>query len=569
MFAGLPTNPFAVKNENQNQEDTDDIKLKMKGLNKCFVESAKKLYEISPEADFTKLFNQYSQHLASFSVSLNKVHVPAATSEVSTSNFSKNVPMESKEGFEPVNLVESPKVIEQVSSFDSFKPMHMDTPIESFETAAFKILLPPPFLGFKTSGTKTETPASTEPLTSNSFASTKDSNTCVDKSETTAKVESNSIATKPFSFNSLKPVESTTAPISTAAIDNGPTAFKPFSFGSSSTLTAEAPKVDSFDTKLPATTAPAAFSFDAKSSATTAPSTFSFDAKSPATTAPSAFSLDAKPTATTAPVAISFDEKSPVTAAPSAFSFDTKSPVTTAPAAFSFGSTSTTAADNGPLAFKPFSFGASSTTTTDQPSGTTEAPKFSFGSTTSTTLPTFSFGSSGGFAFNVPSASATTSKADQSCGEDDEIPAEEAESFNIKRSNSEQFKTGAGEENESSLHEERCKVFMMDMNPESSSGGWIDLGVGIFKINRYNNETGKSRILCRTEGNGKVILNTLISVPGMDVSSMEGKKEVALLAFGPDGKPTKYLIRVKTVEQAINLKSAILSEIEHVKSNKK
>jgi hypothetical protein len=100
------------------------------------------------------------------------------------------------------------------------------------------------------------------------------------------------------------------------------------------------------------------------------------------------------------------------------------------------------------------------------------------------------------------------------------------------------------------------------------TGAWIDLGVGVFKINRYNNETGKSRVLCRSEGNGKVILNALVSVPGMNVTNTEGKREVALLAVGPEGKLVKYLIRVKTLELAGELKTAIMSEIDYVKSGK-
>ena len=77
------------------------------------------------------------------------------------------------------------------------------------------------------------------------------------------------------------------------------------------------------------------------------------------------------------------------------------------------------------------------------------------------------------------------------------------------------------------------------MMERGGANGWIDLGVGIFKINRYNNEKGKSRVLCRAEGSGKVILNTLVNVPGMDVSTIEGKKSAPCWLSARTANPQK------------------------------
>lgn len=521
----MPTNPFATsQNEGVDQETVD---LKMRGLNKSFVESAQKLYERSPEADFTKLFRQYSQHMATFSVGFLKVTAPVEPTHVapavSTFNFPKPAPIESIKPVDPVKPaasinpfkpVEPAKPIEwYVESFEpieSFKPAEPTKVVEAFKPFEFSKPAEP----FKPIESSFKPIDSLKPV--ESF-----------KPVETVKAFEPLKIVQVIEPKVIEPKQEIVAPSTSFSFGNGSTT----NFAKTETPSATA------------TTPFASFSFGAGNSFSST-STATEEKPSVAFT-PFSFGSSSKAEPSNVP------ETAPVTAA--------------APAAFSFGSTATTGTESSPFAFKPFSFGAASTLA-EQPAAT-EAPKLSFGSTNTTALPTFSFGaaagSTGGFSFNVPAVTAAASKAEQSGGEDDEIPAEEAESFNITRSNSEQFKTGAGEENESSMHEERCKLYMGD-----STGGWTDLGVGIFKINRYNNETGKSRVLCRTEGNGKVILNTLVSVPGTEVSGYEGKKEVALLAFGPEGKLTKYLIRVKNVDLAVNLKAALLSEIEYVRANK-
>lgn len=500
----------------------------MRGLNKSFVESAQKLYERAPAADFSKLFDQYKNHLNSFSVNFKAMDVEEVKKPES--------------GFEPIKSV----------PFENVKPV---------------VDMPKPFT-FKP----------TKPIEITTIVSDSESSKESEKSEESEKssneeVKEESNIIKPFTFEPLKSSEpSTTKPFSfgfsesKSEVNAAVPAFKPFAFGSST----EAKPIESTTPSAPEIK-PFTFGGEVKPVATEASETTNVPAFKPFTFGSSATN-PTKSISTTFKIG-SIEENNKTE--------NVETGTTVKP--FSFGSTVTESAKPASVettnASKPFSFGSSTNETTVKP--------FSFGSSTTSTeiskpfsfgapvasigglapLPTFSFGttnpstSAAPFSFIVPVAKSENHSGGE---DDDEIPAEEAESFTLTRTNNEQLKTGAGEENETTQHEERCKIFMMD--PVKNE--WIDLSVGIFKINRYNTGSGKSRVLCRSEGSGKVILNTLISVPGTDVTRMEGKKEVAMLAIGPDGKPTKYLIRVKTLEQADALKAALSSEIEYVKANK-
>lgn len=556
MFAGLPKNPFSFPTSQAQQ--VEDFDLKMRGLNKCFVESAQKLLEKSPAADFSKLFDQYKNHLATFSVKLSKEAEPVKKVEQPVKPALESIKPAPTSTFFQTNVPSKPAMTEAIE-------------IDSESSSSDEEVKAPVFKPFNFGSTSTAKPADTEKTTT--FEVKPSVFEQIPKFELPS-----SSKPEPFTFglsSAQKPAETKPEPASESTVP----AFKPFSFGSSTTSTqssipftfglSAAPKTEpQAETKIAQDSKPEAQESSTSSVTQQSSQPFSFglstapkteDIKSEAQASPSAESSNFgfKP--------FSFGSQTTETATgtlkPFSFGSTTTIPSETTPKPFSFGSGSSDSA-------KPVSFGSSSTNTDST------KPSFSFGSTSNNTatpsssigvlapLPTFSFGGAQpGFSFTIPPA-----KGDQSGGEEagDEIPPEEAESFTLTRTNNEQLKTGAGEENETCQHEERCKVFMMD----TTNNGWIDLGVGIFKINRYNNETGKSRVLCRSEGNGKVILNTLVSVPGMDVSRMEGKKEVAMLAIGPEGKPTKYLIRVKTLEQADSLKAALSSEIEYVKSNK-
>ena len=508
--------------------------LKMRGLNKSFINSAQKLFETAPEADFSKLFDQYKNHLATFTKSeatLTATPVtaaPATTTTTTTFAFpaapSQPAPISITKPVEPIKPVfEAPKPIES-------KPIE---PMKSF----FEI--PKAAEPIKS---VFEVPKTVEPVKS-VFEAPKSSEPVKSVFEAPKPAEP-MLFTKPA--EPIAPLFGLTKPAEPVKLSTE--SFKPVF---------EAPK-------------------PTEPSKTTEESTFKpfvppepFKLPEPLKTEVTKIS-EPEVTKTDEPVASTVPAFKP-------FSFGTTdSSIAFKP--FSFGSTeavnpstasvsaSTLEPESTAPAFKPFSFGSSSATTPFTFGSTTGTSSGnSFTSTATAPLPSFSFGTSAptsAFSFSMPPQPASKESGDE---DNNEIPAEEAESFTLTRTNNDQLKTGAGEENETCQHEERCKVFMME---RGGANGWIDLGVGIFKINRYNNEKGKSRVLCRAEGSGKVILNTLVNVPGMDVTTIEGKKECALLAIGPDGKPTKYLIRVKTLEQAESLKAAILAEIDYIKANK-
>lgn len=586
MFAGLPTNPFGQpsKPSTASVEIDEDYDLKIRGLNKSFVESAQKLLERSPAADFSKLFQQYSKHLASFSVNLSNgeekkpIIEPvskAAFEPAKKFEFSKPAEKPTEKHFESPQSTNMPKFAELYRPIDLSKPVETSKPMEISKPFTF--------------GTTAAKPVEFKPVPSISAVEVvkKEPEVIeVDKSNSESSSEGEAVteAAPKFSFNFgsgpviEKTVEKTTEKVTATAT------FAPFSFGSATATTSEPSKNFSFGSSTAPSQPTKPFSFGTTTAASEPTKPFSVGSSSEAFVfKPFSIGYSVTNTETTAPSApdVASTESSNTPFKSFSFGSSVEAPkldivsATTTPASTDVPATAPVTAIAPAAASNIFSFGSDAPSSTFSFGATTEtkqaessAPKFSFGSSSIgglAPLPTFSFGapSSSNFSFNVPAAASSGKTGEQSDDGGDEIPAEEAESFSLTRTNTEQLKTGAGEENETSQHEQRCKVFMMD-----STGSWIDLGVGIFKINRYNNESGRSRVLCRTEGNGKVILNALVSVPGMNVTSTEGKKEVALLAIGPESKLVKYLIRVKTLEQAEELKTAILNEIEYVKNGK-
>jgi hypothetical protein len=166
--------------------------------------------------------------------------------------------------------------------------------------------------------------------------------------------------------------------------------------------------------------------------------------------------------------------------------------------------------------------------------------------------------------------------------EEEGIPAGEEASFSGDRTNTELIKTGAGEEDERTVIEQRIKLFMLE---KGGTGTWKDLGVCIVKVNEGSNlsasgeaeggvvrsDSGKNRhaggvsdtmapkrrILARSEGTGKVLLNSWLNAT-VHVDYVEGKNNFTLLAFNSsEGRPVQYLIRGKEVQQVKELYESI------------
>jgi hypothetical protein len=217
---------------------------------------------------------------------------------------------------------------------------------------------------------------------------------------------------------------------------------------------------------------------------------------------------------------------------------------------------------------KPFSFNAEA-----KPFGPTEinAKPLAFNQSASESKPTFPFeaptSSAGGkfqFSFGAPlpsfgqpSTGGTATEPIEIKGSDDEgIPIGEEDSFSNLRDN-ELIKTGVGEEDENSLSEQRCKLFIFEKEK-----GWTDLGVAIFKINQRKDDADKSRILARAEGSGRILINSWINVNTVCEHAV-GKREFNLLCV-QDGRPARYLVRVKEPDEARLLAEKITSLIPTV-----
>ncbi len=572
MFAGLPKNPFnpsapssaptsqiefsAASNFiTQSNFTTGD---NMRGLNACFIDSVKQVLERDPAANFSKLFRQYKKHLGTFTETSASEE---SNNESSESDFDylneevtlvKTVPRRRKprtfsfeiqpdqEAQKPAKVEETqnPAKVNGPAESSTVSKQIIDTPItidmsskpneKLFTNASVTKQLHP--VCDKTPFTAIISPDQIEPVSERTLGMNNEQKpfTFGMSSEQKPFTFGATVEEKPFTFSTT-----TEHKISSmgASAEEKPFTFKmssgqkPFSFGA-----ATEQKPSSF-------------------SANTEQKSFTFGATTEGNPSSLGAGAEEKPN-----LGVAIEQKP--------FTFGTA----TEQKPFTFGAT----AEQKPFSFgatneqKPFTFGA---TTEQKPftfGATTEQKPFSFG-TTAEQKP-FSFEASSTLpAFSLNTTPMATHKTDANSDNDDaEIPAEEAENFNLTRSSSEQLKTGAGEENETCQHEERCKIYLL--NNETKE--WSDLGVGIFKINRFMNAEGKSRILCRAEGSGKVTLNVLITSKGTEASLPEGKKEIALMCIGANGHPEKYLVRVKTVEQAAAINSALQTEIIYVQSFK-
>lgn len=209
----------------------------------------------------------------------------------------------------------------------------------------------------------------------------------------------------------------------------------------------------------------------------------------------------------------------------------------------------------------------SSKASTTGPSPTTmSTPSFSFGgltSSSSTATATAATPFSFSFSTPLPSFGALTQPAPAGANDptaheenDEGIPEGEEASFSGERTNTELIKRGVGEEGEETIAEERIKLFFLERD---SGGGWKDLGIAIAKVNR-SQDTGKRRLLARSEGTGKVLLNTWISGTATKVDHIGGTKDLTLICMGTEGKPVQYLMRCKEPAQAASFSATIINQ---------
>ncbi|KAJ2704259.1 hypothetical protein FB645_003414 [Coemansia sp. IMI 203386] len=251
--------------------------------------------------------------------------------------------------------------------------------------------------------------------------------------------------------------------------------------------------------------------------------------------------------------------KTPTPTKPVAFSFGNSNNIGNVSAgspsagfSFSFGKPSSNDIKDGEEAKKPFSFGfkkgtgfGANSPSNAGSSGDNAKPAFAFG-----------FGNSSGNNTSAAAAAAVADAGAQSKDTNDDDSADQDQENDDQEDKKEP--TTAGEEGETTEHVVRSKLYMWD----SDSKQYKDLGIGSFKVNTWILDNGgkRGRVLCRQEGSDKVTLNAAM-FKEMQVENTAGKKEVGILIVD-EGKPTRYLVRVKNAEFARNLFNAI----EKVKS---
>ncbi|KAF9355389.1 hypothetical protein BGX26_006637 [Mortierella sp. AD094] len=136
------------------------------------------------------------------------------------------------------------------------------------------------------------------------------------------------------------------------------------------------------------------------------------------------------------------------------------------------------------------------------------------------------------FAFQVPPPVATTSSDATAGQEDNEKMPDDTKSQLVDNRE--------GEEDEKTVFEVRAKLFSIINNE------YKDLGVGQFRVNE-NSETKKRRMIMRTSG---------WVIQGMPAK--RDKNNITLFAI-EEGKPRKFMLRVKEEQPAEELLQALLA----------
>lgn len=116
----------------------------------------------------------------------------------------------------------------------------------------------------------------------------------------------------------------------------------------------------------------------------------------------------------------------------------------------------------------------------------------------------------------------------------------------------------SGEEDEEQLFTCRAKLYALDLT--NVKDGWKERGVGNVRVNKSKDAERASRIIMRSNGLLKVILNTAL-VKGLEIvkgmpSSMSPEKFIRITSV-EDKKPVQYAIKTGNVETADTLYTTI------------
>lgn len=114
----------------------------------------------------------------------------------------------------------------------------------------------------------------------------------------------------------------------------------------------------------------------------------------------------------------------------------------------------------------------------------------------------------------------------------------------------------SGEESEKSIFQVNAKLYQLTSLKE----GWKERGVGALHVNK-NPHNGKARIVMRSRGILKVILNVLL-VKGVVIhkgfpASLQGEKFIRIVTVDHDKAPLQYAVRMGKAEAADELYETI------------
>jgi RanBP1 domain len=253
----------------------------------------------------------------------------------------------------------------------------------------------------------------------------------------------------------------------------------------------------------------------------------------------------------------------------------TQSPFSTFPAAASPAATAEAGnSDDTPKASSSL-FGASSVTSQSVPApGADTSKPFSslFGDASKKTIVNQSSAGQVGFTFGGPHklgaspflapsnvSSAITSRATSPGLTDNDSAAESGTDDQANDPQSDYMATRPGEENEDVLFEVRTKVLEYKTDKDLSvigskeEAGWKSRGLGPLRVLR-NSETGRTRIVMRTEPGANVIINAPL-IPDNKYDVTPSGKEGASLKTGVymNGKLKNWVFKVKTMKIAHEL----------------
>jgi len=227
---------------------------------------------------------------------------------------------------------------------------------------------------------------------------------------------------------------------------------------------------------------------------------------------------------------------------------------------FSFGQTNTSNDDKP----KPsFSFGQTNTSNDDKPKpsfnfGDSNKPAFSFGNTTGpSSSSSFNFSFSGNKSESKEESTKSNDDNNNNKNDDDDKVQEEEVEGNFKPivKLTEQVEKKTGEEDEENLFTKRSKLMLF--NPKNKEQPYESKGLGELKI-LQNKENKKSRILIRSDGANRILLNTAIS-KNFKYETIGKGDTVRIPTINTDGKIETYIVRVKTPEDGNNLLSSLKS----------